>query len=237
MAYRNLRTKRGYNGHEVVSALQKEVRRSDPDAALYWAMELHRSGYSDWLWKRIRVISTEDCSPTAGIIADIDALYFRAKEFNRKKSDPILDRIFAMQAVLILVAAPKNRMADLVLYTHGSDHMPRREIPDYAFDEHTARGKRMGRGVVHFHEHAARLVDPDESAKSRGFEDMEDELAALQNRYRTMRLMQVDPEQKDDLPSNPWQTGDSSGGDNDGDGEDMPGIGSRILPGPAKEAS
>jgi hypothetical protein len=221
-----------------VSALQKEVRRSNPDAALYWAMELQKSGYSDWLWKRIRVISTEDCAPTAGIIADIDALYLRSAEFKRKKADPILDRIFAMQAVLILVAAPKNRMADLVLYTHGSDHMPRREIPDYALDEHTLRGKRMKRGVEHFHKEAALLIDPDESAKSRGFDGMEDELAALQNRYRAMRLMQIDPEQKDDLPDNPWKdrfVKDGDGDEDEGDEGNVPGIGSVTLPGPVKE--
>jgi hypothetical protein len=117
------------------------------EQALYWTVELHKSRYRDWLWKRIRVVATEDCSPTAGINAEIEALCGRAQDFKRKSnSDSMLDRIFAVQAVLILVAAPKNRIADLVLYTHGSDHMPRRDIPDYALDEHTLRGKRMGRG-------------------------------------------------------------------------------------------
>src|SRR4051794_35659972 len=54
-------TSRGYDAREVVSALQKSIRRSDPDAALYWGVELARSGYGAWLWKRLRIIAVEDC--------------------------------------------------------------------------------------------------------------------------------------------------------------------------------
>ena len=67
-------TRRGYDAREVVSALQKAIRRSDLDAALYWGVELARSGYGNWLWARLRIIVAEDCSPEAtGLVGDVHA--------------------------------------------------------------------------------------------------------------------------------------------------------------------
>ena len=48
-------TRRGYDTREVVSAVQKAIRRSDPDAALYWGIEPRPpSGFGRWLWKRLK---------------------------------------------------------------------------------------------------------------------------------------------------------------------------------------
>jgi len=46
----DLKTARGHDRFKVASALQKAVRRSDLDAAVYWAVELHESGQGWWLW-------------------------------------------------------------------------------------------------------------------------------------------------------------------------------------------
>ena len=53
-------TRHGYEPHEVVSALQKAIRRGQVNAALYWAAEMEQSGYTTWLWKRLLMIASED---------------------------------------------------------------------------------------------------------------------------------------------------------------------------------
>jgi len=78
---------RGYDMFEVVSAYQKAIRRSDVDAAIYWGAEAHRSGFAAWIWKRLRIIVSEDCGPAApGLPADVHALYSTAKDLGLKDS-------------------------------------------------------------------------------------------------------------------------------------------------------
>jgi replication-associated recombination protein RarA len=56
-------TVHGHEAHEIVSWLQKAVRRGDTEAAVYGALELEHSGLGAWLWKRLRVICSEDVGP------------------------------------------------------------------------------------------------------------------------------------------------------------------------------
>ena len=146
-------TARGYDAREVVSALQKAVRRSDPGAASEWAVELVRSGYGGWFWKRAKIIAVEDCSPEAtGLVADIKAL---AEQWKEAKNDGLL---FVVRAAVSLAIAPKSRLVDWMAWTLNSDDLPHRPIPDEALDKHTARGRRLGRGRQHFIEEASKLV-------------------------------------------------------------------------------
>ncbi len=55
------RTVRGYDLGEVVSAMQKAIRRGDARLAGYWAIELFESGYHGYAWRRLLTISAEDC--------------------------------------------------------------------------------------------------------------------------------------------------------------------------------
>ena len=57
------RTVHYHDPREVVSAPQKFIRRGDVENSLYWAADLERSGLGWWLWKRLRVIVTEDVGP------------------------------------------------------------------------------------------------------------------------------------------------------------------------------
>ncbi len=56
-----LRTKNGYKLDEVVSCLQKEIRRGNELMASYWAFEMNESGYWRYCFRRLQVISGEDC--------------------------------------------------------------------------------------------------------------------------------------------------------------------------------
>jgi len=64
----HLVTARGYDFFEVASALQKEIRRGNEEAALYWALELG-SKFDDFLWSRLSIIASEDIGPADNSIA------------------------------------------------------------------------------------------------------------------------------------------------------------------------
>ena len=54
------RTRNGHNMYDMASMLQKAIRRCDVEKAGYAAMELF-GNYNKYLWKRLLVISAEDC--------------------------------------------------------------------------------------------------------------------------------------------------------------------------------
>jgi replication-associated recombination protein RarA len=151
MSYRNLETQRGYSFAEVASALQKTIRRGEEEDALYWAAELDRSGYAQYVWKRLLMITSEDvglAEPT--LPANIRALYDTWTETRKRKDERHPERMFLVHAVLLLVRARKSRICDHAKMWAYSDHIEWRDIPDVALDKHTLRGKRMGRGFEHF---------------------------------------------------------------------------------------
>jgi len=56
------RTTRGYGLNEVVSAMQKAIRRGDERLAGYFTIELFESGFEQYAWRRLLTISAEDCA-------------------------------------------------------------------------------------------------------------------------------------------------------------------------------
>jgi hypothetical protein len=151
-------TKRGYDVFECISAIQKCCRRSDVDQALYWATELFEAGFAAWLFKRLKTIVSEDIGPAApGLAADVRALYENWKDEKANNGG----YLYMAHAVVIVAMAPKCRVVDWVAHWHGSDFVPRREIPDEALDQHTQRGRKMKRGVRHFVEEGSKLINYD----------------------------------------------------------------------------
>jgi replication-associated recombination protein RarA len=41
---------------EVISALQKSIRRKEKEDAIYWALQLHNCGYGNAVFKRLTII-------------------------------------------------------------------------------------------------------------------------------------------------------------------------------------
>lgn len=77
-----LYTKNGHSMYDMVSLLQKAIRRGDVEIAGYAANEL-RGRYNAYLWRRLLAISAEDCY---GIMTkEIEAMdgNVRAAEFMR----------------------------------------------------------------------------------------------------------------------------------------------------------
>jgi replication-associated recombination protein RarA len=154
----NTKTLSGHDLSEVASAFQKAIRLGLEDEALHWGVELDLSGFSEYAWKRIRIITSEDiglAEPT--LPAQVYALYENWLD-QRKKQDKkhAPERLFFIHAILLLVRAKKSRIVDHALISYYGTHQ-KREIPDYALDRHTWKGRRMGRGVKHFFEEGAHL--------------------------------------------------------------------------------
>ena len=142
----------GYPFGEVVSSLQKRIRAGDPREAAYWAVEIEACGGKErkYLWNRLKVIVSEDIGPTkegndlAVLIATLADNYHDAWS---RRNDSY--RLFLMHGMIAMCAASKTRICDdmaVCVYQQSE----RYEIPDNALDKHTARGRRMGRGVDHW---------------------------------------------------------------------------------------
>lgn len=155
-----VRTLHDFPADEVISALQKEIRRGNTENAALLAYEMYVTSaeLENFLWKRLLVISVEDIGfgdPQAPVL--VHNLYQMHLIYHRDEGDRLL---FVIQAVRFLCACQKDRSTDEMInwlkheMTQG-ELRPR--IPDYAIDMHTARGKSMGRGPRHFWEEGARL--------------------------------------------------------------------------------
>ena len=154
----NLQAIKTVNGHplpEVVSALQKSIRRGQLDDALYFATDMYQSGYAEYAWKRLRIITSEDIGlANPHLPATVQALYETWQSILKKKDVyQAPERLFFVHAVCLLATSPKNRTVDDALVHHfGSHDKLMRGIPDYALDRHTSKGRSLGRGVEHVFE-------------------------------------------------------------------------------------
>ena len=154
-------TKNHYRLDEVVSALQKSIRRGQEEAAAYWALELVDSGMAKYLWRRLLVIAAEDIGlGSPAILPFVAAGWLGTKECTRDWEAPALE--FLGTVVLALCRAAKCREGDDLLWFMSTlrQRGTRLEIPDYALDEHTARGRALQRGRAFWFEHAARVEQP-----------------------------------------------------------------------------
>jgi replication-associated recombination protein RarA len=151
------------NGHllpEVVSALQKCIRRGQVDDALYWAVDMYLTGYDEYAWKRLRIMASEDVGPAEpNLPATIAALYSTYSDLKKKKDETHApQRLQFVHAVILLATARKNRVVDHALIHHFGNHAAlKRDIPNFALDKHTLRGKRLGRGFDHFFTEGGKL--------------------------------------------------------------------------------
>lgn len=158
--HREIITKNGYKADEVISALQKSIRRGWETPAVYFAYELYSSGYAEWCWKRLRIISSEDIGlAEPGISTEIWSLYQMHKEAAKNKEDKgEPQRLFLVHAVLLLCRAKKSRLVDWTLIVQAEQHDKMlMDVPDVALDKHTGRGRSMGRGFGHFFDEGTQL--------------------------------------------------------------------------------
>ncbi len=158
---------------QVISALQKEIRRGHTEQAALLAYELLLTSpeAEAFLWLRLQVISVEDIGfgqVQAPIL--VHTLHQMHQQFPRTQTDRFL---FAIHAVRYLCGCQKDRSSDECLAWmsyESTTHGQRPTIPDYALDMHTAAGRQLGRGLRHFLEEGAQIA-PEWDARDRTYRD------------------------------------------------------------------
>lgn len=139
------KTKSGYALDEVVSALQKDIRRGNYEQACFWAIELVNSGNAYRLWKRLMVIAVED----VGLATDPPAITV-VRSFRDNAAECGFDTWDGMRAgiaaTLFLALSPKNRLLDVLTgyfnyLNSGKIPVLKPEMPEYARDMHTRAGR------------------------------------------------------------------------------------------------
>lgn len=173
MSRQTIRTVRGYDFYEVTSSMQKAIRRNDPAIAGYFALELYHSGYWKYVWKRLFVVSAEDCG---GIITNEIESLCRGFLFVNEGKPFDKGRIFISKAVLLLCETIKNRDSDhlqnfvydqkmlkpgrIEEYLKNITESERLSIPEYAYDVHTQRGRALGKTKKEFFDEELHALNP-----------------------------------------------------------------------------
>lgn len=151
--------KRKYNEYDVMSALQKAIRRGNEYEAGWWAYVLyHLNPYL--AWKRLAIISAEDCDGKAMMLVDsarrlaefvnTEKILFVVKvavELARMKKDRTADDMICAFEDLVMNrnwARDRDKVRRIFGFDLDGDGLPK--IPDVAKDGHTVAGKKLGRG-------------------------------------------------------------------------------------------
>ena len=159
-------TKHGLSSMACISALQKYIRRGMEFEAMQVAVELmHTSkAFNSMVCKRLQVIAHEDidCMSQPHIIPFVKAACEQAKEwYDADRTKMGKSRMAVGNAIRLMCRAPKSREGDHFNAAAGwaeilEDFKP--VLPDFVFDQHTQKGKAMGRGLKYFREESTKLV-------------------------------------------------------------------------------
>jgi len=152
-AWTRVETAHGFAADEIISALQKLIRRGLLEEATLVAYEMFvtSADLEECLWRRLEVISVEDVGlGELHAPAIVDACYGMHARVPRTDPGRFL---FAAHVVRLLATSRKDRTSDELAWwasavVDGGERLP--EIPDVALDVHTRRGRELGRGDEHF---------------------------------------------------------------------------------------
>ena len=150
----------GYNIFDVMSALQKCIRRGMEYEAYWWAHELIANKQATLVWRRLLTIACEDIGPgDPSAVCVVQACRQAWEDIcTRKDEDGNLKIEWSIlaHAIIHLCRAPKSRSADdlshLVWLRKTARNPETRdvdpkltpeslEIPGFALDMHTQRGR------------------------------------------------------------------------------------------------
>ena len=145
-------SKAGDNHYDLLSAFQKSIRGSDPNAAVHYLARLLESGDLQSVCRRLLVIAAEDVGlayPQAISIANscVEAAF--------RLGLPEA-RIPLAEAVLLLACSPKSNSAITAIDEATSDLHNRDigEIPAYLRDAHYSGAEKLDRGIGYQYPHS-----------------------------------------------------------------------------------
>lgn len=164
-------TKKGYDFYEVASAFQKSIRRGLLEDAMYWGIELYESRYEEYAWKRMIIMASEDVGlGEPSCVVQIIALK-QSFDYLTMRKDMKAKKLPFTQAIAVLVNSRKSRFIDHAITVYWQQNREEmKEIPNWAFDMHTRRGKAMGRGLDYFYKESCKITNAN---KVKGEEELE----------------------------------------------------------------
>jgi replication-associated recombination protein RarA len=158
--WQSLKTKNGLNADEVISGIQKSIRRGKVEDAIAcgWEMYITSEEMENLMWLRLQVMSVEDIG-----FGDVNApvLIRTLNEMRKEYSYNAVDRaLFFVHAVRYLCSCTKDRSSDMLKNIVEKEFAKGRrpEIRDYMLDMHTRRGQEMKRDVNHFLSEASKVI-------------------------------------------------------------------------------
>ena len=143
--------KDGDSHYDILSAFQKSIRGSDPDAAIHYLARLLSAGDLQSVCRRLMVIAAEDIGlayPTA--ITVVKSCVDCALQLGMPEAQLPLG-----EAVILLATAPKSNSASMAIWQAMSDIETKDtgDIPAHLKDAHYAGAKSFGHGVTYKYPH------------------------------------------------------------------------------------
>ena len=141
----------GDNHYDILSAFQKSIRGSDPDAAIHYLARLLSAGDLQSVTRRLLVISAEDIGlsyPAA--ISIVKSCVDCALQLGLPEAQLPL-----AEAVILLATAPKSNSAAMAIWNAMADIESKDvgEIPMHLKDAHYSGAKNFGHGVTYKYPH------------------------------------------------------------------------------------
>lgn len=144
--------KDGDSHYDILSAFQKSIRGSDPDAAVHYLARLVTAGDLQSICRRLLVIASED----------IGLAYPQAVTIVKSCVDSALQlgfpeaRIPLAEAVILLATAPKSNSAICAIDAAMQDLSAKDtgDIPVHLKDSHYSGAAKMGRGIEYKYPHS-----------------------------------------------------------------------------------
>ncbi|HHV63978.1 MAG TPA: replication-associated recombination protein A [Peptococcaceae bacterium] len=145
--------KNGDNHYDLISALIKSMRGSDPDAALYWLAVLLESGEDpSFIVRRIIVHASED----VGLADPLAMLQAHAAANALEWVGMPEARIPLAQAVLAIATAPKSNSVVTAIdkaLSFVKKHQPG-QVPSHLRDAHYPGAQKLGHGNDYLYPHS-----------------------------------------------------------------------------------
>ena len=141
----------GDNHYDILSAFQKSIRGSDPNAAIHYLARLIKVGDLISICRRLQVIASEDIGlayPQAAMI--VKSLVDSARELGFPEA-----RIPLAEATILLANAPKSNSAVVAIDValNDLDKLIIDDIPNSLKDAHYSGASNLNRGVTYKYPH------------------------------------------------------------------------------------
>ena len=160
-------TPNGFSPYDLMSAMQKFIRRSMEKEALYCFYELEAAGLYNVAQSRLTICVYEDCGmANPGLLNSIGMHIEQMNKWYQAKNGAW--RLVLGNIILQACRGDKSRIADHFVCSQAARRvngyvLDLDQYGDFVYDMHTRRGKAMGRGLEHFFKEAMKIIPSNET--------------------------------------------------------------------------